>query len=89
MDEETKGRKSKIVFEQGYQVVCQEPGKKGAIRGMVMENTIAEGNSLASNVIFLVNGIRNKLHMKHTIKKSERGVLSWANKTVKTLQNRE
>ena len=51
MKEETKGRKSKIVFEQGYQVVCQEPGKKGAIRGMVMENTIAEGNSSASNVI--------------------------------------
>ena len=51
MDEETKGRKSKIVFEQGYQVVCQEPGKKGAIRGMVMKNTIAEDNSSASYVI--------------------------------------
>ena len=51
MKEETKGRKSKIVFEQGYQVVCQEPGEKGAIRGMVMKNTIAEDNSSASYVI--------------------------------------
>ena len=80
---ETKGKKSKIVFIEGYRVICQETVKKWALRGMFTEKRIAEDNSSAPYAI------RNKSPMKHTIKKSERSVLSWANQTVENPKNIE